>query len=57
MENKSPIPIPDEIRNFFKDEYGKTFLIKGTPGSGKTVFALTLLSTLKRNGAYLSSTR
>jgi KaiC/GvpD/RAD55 family RecA-like ATPase len=55
MENKSPIPIPAEIRNFFKDEYGKTFLIKGTPGSGKTVFALTLLSTLKRNGAYLST--
>ena len=53
MENKSPIPI--EIRTFFKDEYGKTLLIKGTPGSGKTVFALTLLSMLKGNGAYLSA--
>jgi len=53
MKNKSPIPI--EIQNFFADEYGKTLLIKGTPGSGKTVFALTLLSTLKGNGAYLST--
>ena len=53
MKNKSPIPI--EIQNFFADEYGKTLLIKGTPGSGKTAFALTLLSTLKGNGAYLST--
>ena len=53
MENQSPIPI--EIRNFFADEYGKTLLIKGEPGTGKTVFALTLLSTLKGNGVYLST--
>lgn len=53
MKNKSLIPI--EIRNFFSDEYGKTLLIKGTPGSGKTVFALTLLSTLRGNGVYLST--
>jgi Cdc6-like AAA superfamily ATPase len=53
MENKSPIPA--EIRTFFGDEYGKTLLIKGEPGTGKTVFALTLLSMLKGNGAYLST--
>lgn len=47
--------IPQEIRNFFEEDYGKTLLIKGTPGAGKTVFALTLLSTLKGNGAYLST--
>ena len=47
--------IPQDIKSFFSEEYGKTLLIKGTPGSGKTVFALTLLSTLKGNGAYLST--
>ena len=47
--------IPPEIRMFFKEDYGQTLLIKGTPGTGKTAFALTLLSTLKGNGAYLST--
>jgi KaiC/GvpD/RAD55 family RecA-like ATPase len=47
--------IPQEIRTFFQADYGQTLLIKGTPGTGKTAFALTLLSTLKGNGAYLST--
>lgn len=47
--------IPDEIRAFFEGDYGQTLLIKGMPGTGKTAFALTLLSTLKGNGAYLST--
>jgi len=47
--------IPDEIRTFFEGDYGQTLLIKGMPGTGKTAFALTLLSTLKGNGAYLST--
>jgi KaiC/GvpD/RAD55 family RecA-like ATPase len=49
------IGIPQDIKTFFSEDYGKTLLIKETPGSGKTVFALTLLSTLKGNGAYLST--
>jgi KaiC/GvpD/RAD55 family RecA-like ATPase len=44
-----------EIVNFFEERYGKTLVIKGTPGSGKTVFALTMLSMLKRDGVYLST--
>ncbi len=47
--------IPRDIQTFFKDDYGKTLLIKGTPGTGKTAFALTLLSMLKGKGAYLST--
>jgi KaiC/GvpD/RAD55 family RecA-like ATPase len=47
--------IPDEISTFFEGDYGQTLLIKGMPGTGKTAFALTLLSTLKGNGAYLST--
>jgi KaiC/GvpD/RAD55 family RecA-like ATPase len=53
MEEKSAIP--EEIRTFFLADYGKTLLIKGTPGSGKTVFALTLLNTLKGNGVYVAT--
>ncbi len=53
MEEKSAIP--EEIRTFFLADYGETLLIKGTPGSGKTVFALTLLNTLKGNGVYVST--
>ena len=53
MEEKSPIP--DGISYFFIYESGKTLLIKGTPGSGKTIFALSLLNTLKGNGVYVST--
>ena len=47
--------IPEELLNFFKDEYGKSVVIKGTPGTGKTIFALTLLSILHGKGIYLST--
>ncbi|HDS44631.1 MAG TPA: AAA family ATPase [Methanomicrobia archaeon] len=47
--------IPRDIQAFFEDAYGKTLLIKGPPGTGKTAFALTLLSMLKGNGAYLAT--
>lgn len=47
--------IPGEIRKFFSDREGKTLLIKGPPGSGKTSFSFTLLLELKGNGVYLST--
>ncbi len=47
--------IPEEISTFLDDEYGKILLVKGAPGSGKTVFALTLLSMLGGNGIYLAA--
>ncbi len=47
--------IPAAILEFFADEQGKTMEVKGTPGSGKTIFALTLLKALQGEGVYLST--
>jgi KaiC/GvpD/RAD55 family RecA-like ATPase len=47
--------IPAEIMTFFADDQGKTLLVKGTPGSGKTAFALSLLRSMKGTGVYLST--
>lgn len=47
--------IPGEITDFFAGEPGKSLLIKGPPGGGKTIFALTLLLDTRRNGIYLST--
>jgi len=49
--------VPNEITEFFKGELGKTMLVKGEPGTGKTIFALTLLKELygTNNGIYLST--
>ncbi|VUT27676.1 MAG: GvpD protein [Candidatus Syntrophoarchaeum sp. GoM_oil] len=49
--------IPNEVIEFFKGDLGKTMLVKGEPGTGKTIFALTLLKELygSNNGIYLST--
>jgi len=55
MEEEPAQGISPEIVDFLEEEYGKTLVIKGTPGSGKTVFALTILGMLKGSGVYLST--
>ncbi|MHC1567180.1 MAG: gas vesicle protein GvpD P-loop domain-containing protein [Candidatus Syntropharchaeia archaeon] len=49
--------IPTEILEFFQGEIGKVLLVKGNPGTGKTIFALTLLNEIcdLNNGIYLST--
>lgn len=47
--------VPGVVEDFFGDEQGKTLLIKGPPGSGKTIFALSLLNKVKSPGVYLST--
>ncbi|MBN1390144.1 MAG: hypothetical protein JXA22_05830 [Candidatus Thermoplasmatota archaeon] len=41
--------IPQEIVSFFKENVGEIMLIKGPPGSGKTLFALECMKALTRN--------
>ncbi len=49
--------IPKEIYNFLKHEGGKTLLVKGHPGAGKTIFSLEILNKLskERTCFYLST--
>lgn len=47
--------IPAEVINFFSDTQGKTLLVKGPPGTGKTAFAFSLLHRMKGTGVYLST--
>jgi len=41
--------IPPEVIGFFKKEGGHSLIVKGEPGSGKTTFALEILSVLKND--------
>jgi len=49
--------IPPEIIRFFKRFPGQTLLIKGKPGTGKTILSFEILKEIceKRNGLYLST--
>lgn len=48
--------IPQELHDFFLTAKGQTLIIKGASGTGKTTFALELISEfakLKQNGVYI----
>jgi len=49
--------IPSEIIEFFKRLPGQTLLIKGKPGTGKTILSFEILREIceKRNGLYVST--
>jgi KaiC/GvpD/RAD55 family RecA-like ATPase len=49
--------IPEEIREFFSKEGGRSLLVGGMPGTGKTTFALQLLESLTapERGLYLTT--
>ncbi len=48
--------VPSELYQFFSG-VGKTLLVKGNPGVGKTIFSLTLLKEMgeRENGIYVST--
>ncbi|WP_406659850.1 gas vesicle protein GvpD P-loop domain-containing protein [Methanolobus sp. ZRKC3] len=48
--------IPDEIKQFFSSQFGKSLLVKGDPGTGKTTFIFEALRELcpKGNCVYVS---
>ena len=50
--------IPPEIIEFIDGNWGKSLIIKGSPGSGKTTLALEIMGhAMKKNGAIYFSTR
>jgi KaiC/GvpD/RAD55 family RecA-like ATPase len=49
------IAIPGEILAFLDKEGGQTLLIKGSAGSGKTIFSLSLIQACAKDGIYLST--
>ena len=55
--NSNHISIPSEIRTFFGKPGGRSLLVKGPAGSGKTTFALQLLEDMAdpNKSFYLSS--
>lgn len=42
--------IPVEIKQFFSSVFGKSLLIKGRPGNGKTTFVFEILNELRPDG-------
>ncbi|MFQ6051002.1 MAG: gas vesicle protein GvpD P-loop domain-containing protein [Candidatus Hydrothermarchaeota archaeon] len=52
-----PQPIPNEILEAFRRYKGYPLLVKGAPGTGKTIFSLELLNELSKEGdsIYLST--
>jgi len=50
---KEMTTIPNEILNFFSIEGNSTLLVKGKPGSGKTIFSLECLIKLAKKGCGL----
>jgi len=55
MSSKDIVLIPEEIKNFFK--IGRTLLIKGDAGTGKTSLALEILRFLEPVDCIYFSTR
>jgi KaiC/GvpD/RAD55 family RecA-like ATPase len=49
------ISIPQEILSFLDRGGGRTLLIKGRAGCGKTILSLSLINACKKNGIYLST--
>ncbi|MBU7047029.1 MAG: hypothetical protein HXS54_11405 [Theionarchaea archaeon] len=49
------ISIPREILSFLDKKGGRTLLIKGSAGSGKTILSLSLIKACGKNGIYLST--
>ncbi len=41
---------PEELLRFFTQEQGRTLLVRGDPGAGKTLFALQALNVLQQHG-------
>ena len=58
MTQKTHVNIPDEITDFYSKEGGRSLLIKGQAGTGKTTFALQLLEEFSDpNNSFYISTR
>lgn len=49
------IAIPQEILSFLDKKGGRTLLIKGRAGCGKTILSLSLIKACEKSGVYLST--
>ena len=56
MSNDISISIPEEIETFLHTS-STSLLIKGEPGTGKTILALSILKTLKKTHGFYVTTR